>query len=118
VIELGADGALIYMIGGPNRYSKMMDEEFREDAKRGSILGSAVIGLEHSLHRREAEYMIEAKLRIDKNATPVAGEPPEDTPQLKRSSLHVAANPSRAASAACARLLLSGFASMASLRRK
>lgn len=82
----GAIGALVYVIGRPNRYSKMTDEEFEEDAKRGSILGAVVIGLEHSLRRREAEYMIEEKLRVDKDATPVGGEPPEDAPQLKRSS--------------------------------
>jgi len=80
----GAIGALIYMIGRPNRYSKMTDQEFEEDAKRGSILGAVVIGLEHSLRRREAEYMIDEKLRIDKDATPVAGEPPENTLQPKR----------------------------------
>lgn len=80
LIVAGVIGALIYVIGRPNRYSKMTDEEFEEDAKKGSLLGAVVIGLERSLRRREAEYMIEEKLRIDKDATPVAaGEPPEDS---------------------------------------
>jgi len=78
-IVAGVIGALIYAIGRPNRYSKMTDEEFEEDAKKGSLLGAVVIGLERSLRRREAEYMIEEKLRIDKDATPAAGEPPEDS---------------------------------------
>jgi hypothetical protein len=84
LIVAGAIGALGYVISRPSHYSKMTEGEFEADTKRSSILGAVVIGLERSLRRREAEYMIEEKLRNDKDATPVAGEPPEDTPQLKR----------------------------------
>lgn len=70
-----AVGALIYAIGRPNRYSKMTDEDFEEDAKKGSLLGSVVIGLERSLRRREADYVIEQKLRIEKDATPSGDKP-------------------------------------------
>jgi hypothetical protein len=89
VMVTGVIGALIYVIGRPNRYCKMTGEEFEEHAKKGALLGAVVIGLERSLRRREAEYMIEEKLRIDKDATPVAGEPPEDSfpaQQRKRKS--------------------------------
>lgn len=79
LIVAGAIGALIYVIARPNRYSKMTEQEFEEDAKKGSLLGAAVIGLERSLRPRETDYLIEEKLRIDKDATPTAGEPPEDS---------------------------------------
>jgi hypothetical protein len=82
LIVTGAIGALLYVIVRPNRYSKMTEVEFEEDTKKGSLLGAAVIGLERSLRRREAEYMIEEKLRIDKDATPASGEPPENNPKI------------------------------------
>ena len=85
VILAAVFGTLIYLMGRPSRYSQMTDQEFEEDAKKESLLGAAVIGFERSLRRREADYIIEEKLRIDKDATPVAGEPPEEVlpPQLK-----------------------------------
>ena len=66
----------MYVIVRPNQYSKITEEEFEKDTKRDSLQGAVVIGLEHSLRRREAEQMIEEKLRIDKDATPASGEPP------------------------------------------
>ncbi|MFI5098691.1 MAG: hypothetical protein ACHQT6_12030 [Candidatus Acidiferrales bacterium] len=79
LILAGAMGTLIYVLGRPSRYSRMTDEEFEADAKKGSLLGAAVIGLERSLRRREADYVIEQKLRVEKDATTVAGEPPEES---------------------------------------
>jgi len=43
-----------------------------------------VIGLERSLRRREADYMIEEKLRKDKDAATVAGEPPENSAAVQQ----------------------------------
>ena len=74
-------GALIYVIGRPNRYSKMTDEDFEADAKKGSILGSVVIGMERSLRRREADLVIEQKLRIERDATPSGDKPHPENPQ-------------------------------------
>jgi hypothetical protein len=56
----------------------MTDEEFAEDAERGSLLGAAVMGVERTLRCREADYRMEEKLRTDKDAAPLAGEPPEE----------------------------------------
>src|SRR4029077_19651652 len=54
----GLLGGLIYVMASPNRYAKMTDEEFEEDTKRGSVLGSVVIGMERALRRREADLVI------------------------------------------------------------
>ena len=45
----GLMGGLIYVMASPNRYAKMTDEEFEEDTKRSSVLGSVVTGLERTL---------------------------------------------------------------------
>jgi hypothetical protein len=78
-IVLVALGSLAYVMGRPNRYSQMTDQEFEEDTKRGPGLGAAIIGMERALRRREADYVIEQKLRVEKNATPSGDKPhPED----------------------------------------
>ena len=76
----GLFGGLIYVMASPNRYAKMTDEEFEEDTKRGSVLGSVVIGMERALRRREADLVIEEKLRVEKDATPSGDRPPAETP--------------------------------------
>ena len=74
----GLIGGLIYVVAGPNRYAKMTDEEFEEDTKRSSVLGSVVIGMERALRRKEADFVIEEKLRVEKDATPSGDHPPEE----------------------------------------
>jgi hypothetical protein len=49
VILAGVFGMLIDRIARPNRYAQMTNEEFEQDAKKGSLLGAVVIGLERSL---------------------------------------------------------------------
>lgn len=82
LIGVGALGALVYVISRPNRYSQMSDEEFEEDTKRGPGLGATIIGMERALRRREADYVIEQKLRVEKDATPSGDKPhPEEAEQ-------------------------------------
>jgi hypothetical protein len=77
----GLIGGLIYVVASPNRYSKMTDEEFEEDTKRSSVLGSVVIGMERALRRKEADFVIEEKLRVEKGATPSGDHPPAEIPE-------------------------------------
>jgi len=83
VILLAAFGALIYAIIRPNRYSKMTDEEFEKETKKSSTLGTAVLGTERILRRREADYLIEEKLGHDRDAASVGGAPPEEMNERK-----------------------------------
>jgi hypothetical protein len=63
VILVAAFGALMYAIIRPNPYSKMTDEEFAKETKKSTALGMAVVPAERILRRREADYIIEEKLR-------------------------------------------------------
>jgi hypothetical protein len=83
VILVAAFGSLIYAIIRPNPYSKMTDEEFEKETKKSTALGMAVLGAERILRRREADYITEEKLRHDKEAASVAGEPPEEKNERK-----------------------------------
>ncbi len=82
LIVVGLIGALIYVLASPNRYAKMTDQEFEEDTKKGSVLGAAVIGMERALRRREADFVIEQKLRIEKDATDVGDQPAKENSDL------------------------------------
>ena len=78
---LGIVALLVYVTGRKSRYSEMTDEEFEQEARKGpgSLVGSAVVGLEGALRKREAAIMMEARSRIERDATPTPGEPPEDS---------------------------------------
>ena len=84
LIVAGLIGGLIYVMASPNRYARMTDEEFEEDTKRSSVLGSVVIGMERALRRKEADFVIEEKLRVEKDATPSGDLPPEEMLEPKQ----------------------------------
>ena len=77
LIVVGIVALLVYVMGRRNPYSEMTDEEFEEQARKGpgSLVGSAVVGLEGALRKREATIMMEAKTRIEKEATPSPDKP-------------------------------------------
>jgi hypothetical protein len=79
LIGVGLIGGLVYVLARPNRYTRMSDQEFAEDTKKSSLLGAVVIGMERALRRREADFVIEQKLHIEKDATPSGDRPPEET---------------------------------------
>lgn len=81
LLVVGLIGGLVYVMASPNRYAKMTEQEFEEDTKKNSLLGAAIIGTERALRRREADFVIEQKLRIEKDATPSGDHPPVENPE-------------------------------------
>ena len=81
LIVIGVVALLVYVMGRKSPYSEMTDEEFEEEARKGpgSLAGSAMLGLEAALRKREVAIMVEAKTHIEKDATPLPGKPsPEE----------------------------------------
>jgi len=74
----GLIGLLVYVLGRPDRYEEMTEEEFEQEAKKKSLLGAAITGLEGTLRKREASMLIEAKGRVEREATPSPGHSPEE----------------------------------------
>jgi hypothetical protein len=68
--------ALVAVIGSPDRYVKMSEKEFEEDAERKSLLGAAMLGVEKALRPDRAEQVLEQKQRVEKDATPSGDAPP------------------------------------------
>jgi hypothetical protein len=84
LIVVGLIGGLVYVMASPNRYARMTDQEFEEDNQKSSVLGAAVMGMERALRRREADFVIEQKLHIEKDATTSGDHPPKDGPRKEK----------------------------------
>jgi len=69
---------LVYVMGRRDRYEEMTEEEFEQEAKKKSLLGAAITGLEGTLRKREATIMMEAKGRVERDRTPAPGDPPPE----------------------------------------
>jgi hypothetical protein len=78
LVAIGLIGLLIYVMASKDRYATMSEEEFEEEAKKKSLLGAAITGLEYTLRKKETTYMMEVKGRIERDATPSPGDPPEE----------------------------------------
>jgi hypothetical protein len=61
LVAIGLIGLLICAMGSEDHYATMSEEEFEEEAKKKSMLGAAITGMESALRRREAGYVMEAK---------------------------------------------------------
>ena len=86
IVVGGLIGLLVYVMGSRDRYEEMTEEEFEEEVKKKSLLGAAITGLEGTLRNREATIMMEAKSRVDRDATPSPGDPPEEKADFSRRS--------------------------------
>jgi hypothetical protein len=78
IVVGGLIGLLVYVTGSRDRYEEMTEEEFEEEVKKKSLLGAAITGLEGTLRNREATIMMEAKSRVERDATPSPGDPPDE----------------------------------------
>lgn len=78
IVVGGLIGLLVYVMGSRDRYEEMTEEEFEEEVQQKSLLGAAIVALEGTLRKREATIMMEAKSRVERDATPSPGDPPEE----------------------------------------
>jgi hypothetical protein len=84
LIVSGLIGSLVCVMASPNRYARMSDQEFEEDTQKSSVLGAVVIGMERALRRREADFAIEQKLRVEKDATTSGDHRPKEKPRKEK----------------------------------
>ena len=75
LVALVLIGALIYVLGPPDRHQQMSEEEFEAEVKRGSYLGAAFIGLERVLRPHQIEQVVTQKQKVEKGIS-VAGDRP------------------------------------------
>ena len=69
--------ALLCVLGSKDRYAEMTEEEFEDEVRKKSYLGAVITGLEGTLRKHEATILMEAKGRVERDATPSPGDGPE-----------------------------------------
>jgi hypothetical protein len=77
LIALFLIGALLYTIAAPDRHSRMTEREFTEEAKRSSMVGQAMIGLDKALRPNRVEHVLVEKQRAQRRSA-IPGEPPRE----------------------------------------
>jgi hypothetical protein len=65
---------LIVVLGSPGRHEQMTEEEFEEEAKKKSLLGAAMVGLDKAIQPNRTEHVLVQKRRAEKDDT-LPGEP-------------------------------------------
>jgi len=74
---------IIGVATGKDRYAEMSEEEFEAEAKRASMLGAAVMGLQKVLEPKHVEYMMQRDKKVEGDHS-VSGDPPStDAPPHK-----------------------------------
>jgi hypothetical protein len=68
-------GALIYTLGAPDRHETMTEEEFEEEAKKKSLVGAALVGLDKAIQPGRTEHVLVQKHRVEKDGSVADGEP-------------------------------------------
>jgi hypothetical protein len=68
-------GALIYVLGAPDRHETMTEEEFEEEAKKKSLVGAALIGLHKAIQPGRTEHVMVQKHRVEKEGSTADGAP-------------------------------------------
>jgi len=74
---------IIGVAAGKDRYAEMSEEEFEAEAKRASLLGAAVMGLQKVLEPKHVEYMMLRDKKVEGEHS-FSGDPPStDAPPRK-----------------------------------
>jgi hypothetical protein len=68
-------GVLIYVLGAPDRHETMTEEEFEEEAKKKSLVGAALIGLDKAIQPGRTEHVMVQKSRVEKDGSTADGSP-------------------------------------------
>ena len=76
ILAIGLIVLLVRVMGSKSRYGSMTEEEFEQESRKKTLVGSALVGFEMAWRRREAEQVMEARTRVERDATPAPGDPP------------------------------------------
>jgi hypothetical protein len=72
--------AVVYAItSSEDRYARMTEEEFEEDAKRTSMTGAGLLGLESIFDPKKAEFLLQQDKRVEGEQSPSGDRPDTST---------------------------------------
>ena len=65
---------------GKDRHADMSEAEFEAEAKRTSLLGAAVMGLQKVLEPKRVEYIMQRDKRVEGDSADASAPPPDEPP--------------------------------------
>lgn len=72
---------ILHAATGKSRYAEMTEEEFEEEARRGSPLGSALMSVQGIIEpNRKVEYVLQQDKRFAGDASESGDRPPNHSP--------------------------------------
>lgn len=76
--------AVLALIGGftagKDRYAAMTEEAFEAEAKRSSLLGAAVMGLQKVFEPKRVQYIMQRDKRVEGDSAEAGVRPPHEPP--------------------------------------
>lgn len=79
LIALLAGGVLHAILSSEGRYARMTDDEFEEEAKRGSMAGAGTLGLESIFDPKKAEFLLQQDKKVEGEQSPSGDRPDTST---------------------------------------
>ncbi|MBI3663542.1 MAG: hypothetical protein HY234_10915 [Acidobacteria bacterium] len=80
VVVLAVVALIVGFTTGKDRYAEMTEEEFEAEAKRSSLLGAAVMGLQKVLEPKRVEYILQRDNRVEGDSAEAGDRPPDKPP--------------------------------------
>lgn len=79
VVLILAVAGILHAVTGKSRYADMTEQEFEEEARRGSPVGNALLEL-HGIvqHGRKVEYVLKQDKRFEGDSSESGDRPPDD----------------------------------------
>ena len=74
---------IIGVAAGKDRYAEMSEAEFEAEAKRASLLGTAVMGLQKVLEPKHVEYIMQRDKKVEGDHSFSGDTPSTDAPPRK-----------------------------------
>jgi hypothetical protein len=76
VVLLLVVGGILHLVSGGDRYARMTEAEFEEEAKRGSALGSAMLEVQKVVDpRNKVEYLQQRDKHVEADGAESADKP-------------------------------------------
>lgn len=80
VVVLLVIAAIVQAAIGQDRYAKMSDKEFEEEAQRGSALGGAFLEIQNVLEpQRKVEHLLQRDKRVEGDSAEAGDKPRKES---------------------------------------
>ncbi|MGH9861258.1 MAG: hypothetical protein ACRD5F_14650 [Candidatus Acidiferrales bacterium] len=81
VVFMLVAAGILHAVMGRSRYANMTEQEFEEEARRGSPAGNALMSVQGIIEpNRKVEYVLQQDKRFEGESAESGDRPPDDSP--------------------------------------